>query len=199
MAPIDPAKNPDRAKHHSVIAISVVLALAASCGGSSPTSTATSPTSTASPGDNSFPVRVSTGGTCFPAGIPESAIFFVTGFSSRVTTPTAAPPLEVLVKVGERVKLGLQLQGCGFENAESWSSQNMAVGVVTQDPTFSSDAEFLAVSPGATTVFVDFSAMDNKRHRTTLGYCDLDALYPGYPDLGPCENPKLIGTVRVVQ
>jgi plastocyanin len=141
---------------------------------------------------------VSTGKTCFPSGSPESAIFFVTGFSSKVTDAAAPPPLEARVKVGERVKVGLQLLGCGSYSAEAWSSQNTAVGVVTQDSAFSFDAEFLAVTPGTTTVFVDFTATDNKRHRTTLGYCADDAQSPGFPSLG-CENPKLIGTVRVVE
>jgi hypothetical protein len=198
MAPINPAKNPGRARPYSVVAISLCLALVASCGGSSPTSTASSSTGTASSGDNAFPVRVSTGGTCLPSGTPETAIFFVTGFSSKVTDPAAPPPLEARVKVGERVKVGLQLLGCGFDNAQAWSSQNIAVGAVTQDSVYAFNAEFVAVAPGTTTVFVDFTATDNKRHRTTLGYCADDAQSPGYPSLG-CDNPKLIGSVRVVE
>jgi hypothetical protein len=123
----------------------------------------------------------------------------VTGFSSTVPDPGSAPPLEARVKVGERVKVSLQLQGCGFHTGETWSSQNAGVGTVTKDSAVSATAEFLAVAPGTTTVFVDFTAMDEKRHRTTLGYCSLDALYPGFPGLGVCGNPKLIGTVRVVE
>ena len=123
----------------------------------------------------------------------------MTGFSSKVGDPDAAPPLEARVNVGERVKISLQLQGCGFHNQETWTVENAGVATVTRDPAVSATAEFLALAPGTTTVFVDFSAMDNKRHRTTLGYCALDARYPGYPGLGVCSNPKLIGTVRVVE
>jgi hypothetical protein len=178
------------ARIHAVVAISLWGTVVASCGGNSPTGPS---------GDNAFPVKVTTGDTCAPSGNPESAIFFVTGFSSKVSDPAAPPPLEARVKVGERVKVSLQLQGCGRHNAEAWSTQNAGVGTVTQDSAVSSAAEFLAVTPGTTTVFVDFTAMDDKRHRTTLGYCALDALEPGYPALGPCGDPKLIGTVRVVE
>jgi hypothetical protein len=143
------------------------------------------------------------GSTCqaTPGGpsSPVSAIFFVTGFSSKVADPAAPPPLEARVRVGERIKMTLQLQGCGSHTAEAWSTGDTRVGTVTQGPAFSSNAEFLAMGAGTTTIFVDFTAMDDKRHRTGLGYCPLDTLYPGYPSLGVCNNPKFIGTVRVVE
>jgi hypothetical protein len=173
-----------RADRWTAIVLALCGAVVPSCGGKSPTD----PSST-----GAFPVAVNVGGSC------GSAIFFVTGFSSRVTDPGASPPLEARVRVGERVKVGLQLQGCGYHNQEVWSSQDSAVGMVMQDFTYSFVAEFVAVAPGTTTVFVDFTAMDDKRHRTTIGYCALDAQYPGLPSLGPCGNPKLIGTVRVVE
>jgi hypothetical protein len=168
--------------------LSVILAVIAfapaGCGGNNP----------AGPGsDEDFPRIVS---NC--ADGPPSAIYFISGLSSRVVNPSAPPPLEARVRVGETVKLQLNLQGCGFHVDESWISTNPTAGQVDREAQYSFRADLRAVSPGQLSIFVEFRAPDGRRHRTTTGYCSLDAQYPGLPGLGVCGNPTRIGVVTVV-
>jgi hypothetical protein len=131
----------------------------------------------------------------------------INGLSSRVVDLRAAR-LEAEVHVGEKVTLGLNLQGEGYHNQERWASTNPGVATVTPLPSgipadfevvpTNPQAELKARATGEMTVFVDFNGPGDRPYRTTLGYCDLDALYPGYPSLGPCGSPREIARVRVL-
>lgn len=129
---------------------------------------------------------------------PPSAIYFISGLSSRVVNPSAPPPLEARVRVGETVKLQLNLQGCGFHVDESWISNNPTAAQVEREAQYRFRADLRALSPGQVAIFVEFRGPDGGRHRTTTGYCSLDAQYPGLPGLGVCANPTRIGVVTVV-
>lgn len=153
------------------------------------------------------------GGTPTSSTPPErfarstSAIYMVNGLSSRVPDATAAR-LQAVMHVGETAKLRLNLQGEGYHNRERWTSTNAVVATVTPLPSglppgfevvpTNPQALLTAVAVGEMTVLVDFNGPGEKDYRTTLGYCALDALYPGFPSLGPCGDPREISSVRVI-
>jgi hypothetical protein len=132
-----------------------------------------------------------------------TAVYMVVGLSSRVPDPSAAPPLEARMKVGETLKLSIQFVGCGFAVDQAWLTTNPNVGALEPvrfgDPPGYNDAFLHALGPGDVSVSVEFRGPDGRRHTTTTAYCDSDARYPGLPYLaGGCNNPKKIGIIRVV-
>jgi hypothetical protein len=164
--------------------LAALLNLAA-CGGRTPTAADTS---------DEWPVRISgSGSTCGN----DSAIYFISGLSSRVEL-SAAPPLEARVRVGETIKVQVNYQGCGFTADETWSTTGAMVATVEKEMQNGARADLRALSPGQVSLFVEFRAPDGRRHRTTTGYCDLDAQYPGLPGLGVCGGHRKIESIRVV-
>lgn len=179
-----------RGRFQAIVAIGLAVALSLlGCGGSP----------TGPSGLEDFPVVSGAGSTCGDA----SAIYMVIGLSSRVVNPSAAPPLEARMQVGETAKVSIQFVGCGGATDQVWISTNPTVGVLEPirfgDPHGFNDAFLHALAPGELSVFAEFRAHDQRRHRTTTAYCEGDAQYPGLPNLaGGCRNPRKIGIVRVV-
>lgn len=128
----------------------------------------------------------------------------ILGLSKRVADASLAPPLEARLHVGDAVELRLEqapppgsTESCGFTNAEVWTSTNPAVATVVRD-SYTWIARVRVNSLGAFTVFVDFTAADGGRHRTTLAYCEADvrSSLPGNGVL--CSDARKIGVVTVV-
>jgi hypothetical protein len=174
-----------RSGHLAIVLGLAVMSSSSGCGGGTPTEPGSS---------DDWPVRISgAGSTCGNA----SGTYVVSGFSSRVVNPSAAPPLEARVRVGETIKLQVNYVGCGFTADETWTTTNPTVGTVERETQYTARADFHALAPGQLSVFVEFRAPGDGRYRTTTGYCKADAQYPGLPGLGGCGNPVKIGTVTV--
>jgi hypothetical protein len=131
------------------------------------------------------------------SGGPASARYFVGGLSSRVTDPSAPPPLEARLRVGETIELQLNFgpppgssSACGSSNSEQWISTQPQIAGVERDARYSFVARVTARAPGAFSVFVDFRGADDQRHRTTLAYCEGSEF--------ACLDPRKIGVVTVV-
>jgi hypothetical protein len=181
--------------HRTGLYVVLGALLLVACGGSSPGG----PTATAPEGD--FPI-VST--YCTPIGSGPTQLlaaqYMVLGLSQRVVDPNATVPLEARLRVGEVTELWLSQgpppgsgESCGSHRSEAWTSTDPSVATLERGD-YSFVARVRALRPGTFTVFVDFTASDDARHRTTLAYCQGETGF----SFQTCNNPKRIGVVTVV-
>lgn len=117
----------------------------------------------------------------------------ILGLSTRVSNPSAGPPLEARVKVGETVRLTIDLTGSGpVPHQSSWVSTNPSVVSLSPDPQYGSFVAGLrATAEGESSIYADSKLRDLPDVRVDVAYCASES--------GTCASPTRIRRVVVVR
>jgi hypothetical protein len=125
------------------------------------------------------------------AGCP----YYISGLSRHVVDP-AAVKLEARVPVGQIPNVGIAAACGSWAGPFVFSSTDITVLSVDQLPGFGGGPGpgglLVASQPGQAQLFLEFEGDDERRHRTSLGYCANEG--SGY-----CTDPRPIDVVTVVQ